>query len=43
VPPVSKKFELYLMLNNITDNRYEYIKYYPMPGFNMLGGIKVEI
>ena len=39
LPPM----DFYLHLRNITDNRYEYIKDYPMPGFNASGGIRMYI
>ena len=35
--------EPYLFLRNLLDNRYEYIKNYPMPGFNVMGGLNVTL
>jgi len=35
--------EPYVFLRNLLDNRYEYIKGYPMPGFNVMGGLKVTL
>jgi len=34
--------EPYVFLRNILDNRYAYVEGYPMPGFNVLAGLKVE-
>ena len=43
--PSDKDFQLepYLLLRNILDLRYEYIENYPMPGFNVMAGLKVRI
>lgn len=35
--------EPYLLLRNITDSRYSYVEGYPMPGFNLLAGLRVGI
>ncbi|MDD5222638.1 MAG: TonB-dependent receptor [bacterium] len=35
--------EPYLFLRNFLDRKYAYIKDYPMPGFNILIGLKMEI
>jgi len=34
---------LVLSLKNITDNRYELVGGYPMPGFSMMGGIEYKL
>ncbi|MCX7726247.1 MAG: TonB-dependent receptor [Chitinispirillaceae bacterium] len=36
-------FEPYLIVRNLLNCKYEYIKYYPMPYVNLLGGIKIKI
>lgn len=38
---IFSKVSLLLNFNNITNNRYEIIRYYPMPEFNIDGGIKI--
>ncbi|GAB4292469.1 MAG: TonB-dependent receptor [Myxococcota bacterium] len=38
-----QSLELYGVLRNISDNEYEYIKGYPMPGFNALFGLKLSL
>ena len=35
--------EPYLLLRNFLDRRYAYVQNYPMPGFNVLAGLKVGI
>ena len=35
--------EPYVFLRNLMDRRYAYVRGYPMPGFNVLAGLKVEI
>ena len=35
-------FEPYLLLRNLTNNRYEYIRDYPMPGINALLGLRIS-
>ena len=35
--------EPYLFLRNVLDRRYAYVADYPMPGFNVLAGVKVGI
>jgi hypothetical protein len=35
--------EPYLLLRNFLDRRYAYVQGYPMPGFNVLAGLKVGI
>ena len=35
--------EPYLLLRNFLDRRYSYVQGYPMPGFNVLAGLKVGI
>lgn len=34
--------EPYLMLRNLTNNSYEYIRHYPMPGINALAGLRLH-
>jgi len=35
--------EPYLIIRNLVDSRYAYIKGYPMPGLNALGGLKLRL
>lgn len=35
--------EPYLLLRNLLDSRYAYVADYPMPGFNLLGGLRLGI
>ena len=35
--------EPYLFLRNLLDRRYAFVEGYPMPGFNLLIGLKVGI
>ena len=35
--------EPYVLLRNLLDRRYAYVEGYPMPGFNVLAGLKVGI
>lgn len=35
--------EPYVFLKNLLDRRYAYVEGYPMPGFNVMVGLKVEI
>jgi outer membrane cobalamin receptor len=35
--------EPYVLLRNLLDRRYAYVEGYPMPGFNVLAGVKVGI
>jgi outer membrane cobalamin receptor len=35
--------EPYLLLRNFLDRRYAYVEGYPMPGFNVLAGLKMRI
>lgn len=43
-PPGSGlSLEPYVLMRNLLDNRYAYVEDYPMPGFNVLVGLKVGI
>ena len=33
--------EPYVLLRNVLDRRYAYVEGYPMPGFNVLFGLKL--
>lgn len=39
----SLTLEPYLLLRNLLDHRYAYIADYPMPGFNVLAGVRVTV
>ena len=40
---IAERFEIYVDLNNITNEYYEYIPGYPQPGFIFAAGIKILI
>jgi outer membrane receptor protein involved in Fe transport len=35
--------EPYVVLRNLLDQRYAYVQGYPMPGFNVLAGLKIAL
>jgi outer membrane cobalamin receptor len=41
--PRRLSLEPYLLVRNLLDRRYAYVAGYPMPGFHLLAGVKLEI
>jgi len=40
--PVSKTVNLFLMLDNLFNRRYEVVPGYPMPGINLMSGFTLS-